>query len=192
MKQLLFALLFCVSLTAQNYTVDQPRMRVNRTAPLTLSTTWQTVDFNGTSTFNVNDFGNDPTTGKKMVSWDATAKLFRIYGDYNNTYLLQLFPTTTTTAVSVRSTLQYRIVIPNGNGAGSDLYIPYPEAGGYADINEVTILSTQMQHNPIIFGITATPAIRANGFYVQVRLSTLITLGSCTLNNCAFLIQSLK
>ena len=37
----------------------------------------QKVDFNGTSTFNVNNFGNDPVSGNPLIYWDSTNKLFK-------------------------------------------------------------------------------------------------------------------
>ncbi len=192
MKKLLtyLALIFIIPVFAQNTTVLEPRLRMNRSASLVLSTTWQTVDFNGTSTYNVNTFGKDPVSTNSLIWWDSTNKLFRFYNQYAKNYVVTFYVTTTATVLSTRATIQYRIVIPNGISVGVDLYTPFPDtqAQAYSDIGDVTILSS-MQHKAENIGIYADNLLKTNGCYIQVRLSNLVPLGTVTLNNAIILIQ---
>jgi|GEM_PF-5689843 len=185
-------LLLCVALfaKAQNYSVAEPRMRVNRTASLTLSTSWQTLAFNGTSTLNFNTYGMNPATGTQMVSYNTTSNVFRVYGEYDKNILVQLFFNTTTTAIAVGTTMQYRFIIPNGGGAGVDTYFPFPENGGYGEIASVGLATVGMNSISSPLAVYANSAVRTNGFYIQVRLSNTVTLGSSTINSAACVITS--
>lgn len=145
--------------------ITQPRLRVNRSASLSLSTNWQKIDFNGTSSRNINTFGKDPVSGNPMVMWDSNAKLFRLY-DIDQNMLCFLNMTTTTSLLTVRATLQYRCVIPNGISAGVNDYFPFPEEGGYADAMEVTILAAAMNHNVQQIPFYLQDTIRSNGFWI--------------------------
>lgn len=170
---------------------NDPRLRVNKTTDLVLTTNWQTVDFNGISTFNVNTFGKD-SNGNPMVFYDPSTKLFKFMGDSDMNLMAFFFVRTSATLITTRSNLQYRLVIPNGGGPGVDTYFPFPDAGGYCDLAEITVLVGAMVNNrtePI--PLYVTQAVRTNGFRIEVRLSNaLITLGIATLHNATFLIQS--
>jgi len=185
-------LLLCVALfaKAQNYSVAEPRMRVNRSTNLTLSTSWQTLIFNGTSTANFNTYGVNSDTGTQMISYNTTSNLFRVYGEYDKNITVQLFFTTLTTAISIGTTMQYRFVIPNGTSPGVDSYFPFPDNGGYGEIASLGLATIGMNSNSIPLPVYANAAIRTNGFYIQVRLSNTITLGSSTLNSAACVITS--
>lgn len=170
----------------------QPRLRVNKTASLAINTTWQKIVFDGTSTFNANTFGRN-AAGKQMVEWDATNQVFRFYDQIDQNYICFLQPVTTATLITTRATLQYRCVIPNGGGTGVNTYFPYPDQGGFVDAAEATILTSTMLHQLQPFPLYMNANIRANGFWIEVKLSNpLVTLGVCTLNSCSFLIQSTK
>lgn len=169
--------------------IIEPRIRLNRTAPLNVTTTWQDVDFNGTSQANTNTFGKDPVSGNNMVWYNPTTKLFRFYEPYDTNYLIRLDFETTTNLLTLRATLQYRFVVPNGTSAGVDYYFPFSDGVGYADAYEVTVLATTMAHNSLVIPTFVENRIRNNGFKLQVRLSnSLVTLGTCTLNSSAILI----
>ena len=176
-----------------NYTINDPVFRINRTATFALTTTWQTVDFNGTSTANSNDFGIDPISGNKMVYWDSTNKLIKFIGNppYKKTFSFSIYPETNTNIITTRATLQLRYVIPNGGGAGVDLIFPFVDTSTpYADIGEVTILAGGVKHTPLSLPIPVSTAIITNGVRVEMRLSNaLFTLGVCNLTNCAIQIQ---
>lgn len=174
------------------YIQAQPRLRVNKTSALTITTTWQKIIFDGTSTFNVNSFGKN-SAGKQMVEWDSTALQFKFYDQVDQNYVVFFSPVTTATLITTRAVLRYRCVIPNGGGVGVNTYFPYPDQGGYVDASEVTLLSSAMLHQLQPFPLYLNANIRANGFWIEVQLSnSLITLGVCTLNSASFLIQSTK
>jgi len=173
--------------------VIKPRIRVDRSTNLSLTTSWQKVVFDGTSLLNTNTFGEDPTEELQMIVWDDVDELFRFYDKIDQDYLVYFNATTTTDLVSVRATLRYRFVIPDGGGIGIDTYFPFEENGGFVDAGEVTVLTVAVNHNftPLLLGLNET--IRDNGCYLEVKLSNaLATLGTCTIDNCDLLIRSLK
>jgi len=184
---LLFVTIFA---KAQNYSVAEPRMRVNRSTSLLLSTSWQTLSFNGTSTNNFNTYGNDPNTSVPMISYNTTSNLFKVAGEYDKNINVQLFFNTTTTAISVGTSLQFRIVIPNGVSPGVDFYFPFPDNGGYGEIMTLGLVTANMNSTTVPLAVYANSALRTNGFYIQVRLSQAITLGTCTINSSACVITS--
>lgn len=171
----------------------QPRLRVNRSTALTLTTTWQKIDFNGTSTYNVNTFGKDES-GNQMVMWDATNKIFRLWDKVDQNYTLFVNVTTTVTAIATPANLRLRLVIPNGLGAGIPNYFPFPEEGGYIDVGSVTLLAIGMASKMAIpLPLYLESTIRANGMWIEMCISnSLLLLGTCTLNNATVLIQSTK
>jgi len=173
------------------YNEIQPRLRVNRTSTMNITTSWQKIDFNGTSTTNINTFGKDPVSGNNMVWWDSSGKLFRFYEQNDQNYDCTMFLSTTTNLITVKATLQYRCVIPNAGGAGVNKYFPFPDdATPYVDMADATLLATQVNHKAEKIPLYLESSIRANGFWIEVKLSnSLITLGTCTLNNAAVLIQ---
>lgn len=176
---------------SDNYSVPEPRIRVNKTSTQAMTTSWQTLDFDGTSTFNVNTFGSVDAAGNKMVQWDSTNKLFKFMGDYDRNFDTTLFLSTSTNLITTRASIQVRYVIPNGVSPGVDLYIPFPdESQPYVDAGEVTLLANGVRHLPLPNPLYSNATIRANGLRVQVRLSnSLITLGVCNLTSAAMLIQ---
>ncbi len=177
----------------ENYTIQEANIRMCRTASLTLNTTWQTLVFDGTCTYNENTFGIDPTSGNKMVWWDSVNSMFKFIADYDYNAIMSLYLSTTANLVTLRSSLRMRIVVPNGVSPGVPLYIPFPElgaAGAYIDAGEVTLLANGVNHQPIILPLKINSAIRTNGFYIQLQLSnSLITLGVCTLTSANIRIQ---
>jgi len=174
-----------------NYSIREPSLRVNISSSFGITTSWQTVVFNGTSALNFNYYPKDPTTGNQMIHWDGVNNKFRVYGDYNRQITLQLFAKTTTTIIATSSNLQMRIVIPNGVSPGVDFYFPFPEDGGLADIADITKLTEPLSFTITPLSIYSNSAIIANGFYIQLRLSTpLLGLGTCTLNAANVVIQS--
>lgn len=174
-----------------NYTISDPVFRINRSATLALSTSWQTIDFNGISTYNKNTFGIDTASGNKLVYWDSTNKLIKFVTDYPKNFSFTLYPETNTNLITTRATLQFRYVIPNGISTGVDLIVPFVDASTpYGDIGEVTILANGFRHSPISLPFSITPSIATKGVRVEMKLSnSLITLGACNLTSCAIQIQ---
>ncbi len=172
------------------------RMRVSRSSGLTLSTTWQKIDFNGTSTYNVNTFGTDPTTGNPLTWWDTTNKMFKFNFQQDVNVNITLYTKTTVTILTQPGNLQMRFVVPNGLGVGQDLYFPFPDNDGtgqygYIDLFPITVASTGVTLRDHLFSTYLGNGIRTNGLYIEVRLSNAFFIGSViTLNNAACLIQS--
>lgn len=180
---------------AQNYSVTPPSMRVNRSAAMSITTSWQTVIFNGTSSNNFNQFPISPTNGNPILWFDSFTNLFRFTGEYNRNLSFQLFPRTTTTVISTPATLQMRIVVPNGVSPGVDKIFPFPDVAGseYVDILDITKFTTSVNQVSVPITIYVNQAIKTNGFYVQLRLSnSLFTLGSCTMDNAALVLLTLN
>ena len=171
-----------------NNTVNQDRARFNRSIAIDLNTnaaTWKKVVFNGTSPDNYNTFGMNDATKLRMLDWDAVNEKFVIYGDYDSNFLMGFYPVTNATLITTKSVLQFRIAVPNGGGPGVTKYFPYgDDATPYVDMGEVTLLAGGVRHVPVILPVTATALIRANGFWVECRLSNaLVTLGQCTMTS---------
>lgn len=169
--------------------VNQPRIRVNRTIGVNLTNSWQDIVFNGTSTYNVNSFGIDTSSGNKMINYDSATNLFKFYNIYDTNYNLTLFLKITSTVVSTGTTIQYRFVIPNGNGAGQDVYFPFPDTDGYADLAGLALKIGAVNHTVAPLPLYLNNMIRTNGIKFQMRLDATLAIGTITLNNAAVLIQ---
>lgn len=191
MKKLI--LLFLVSFGCFAQSVADPRLRVSCTPNSNVTTAWQTINFNGSESLDINTFGIDPTSGFKMFNYDSATQLFKYYGKYDSNFFTSFQFTTTTNIITVRATLQIRFVIPNGVSAGVDLIFPFTNNGGFADLNDVTILSTAVNNVPFDFDIYTNQAIRDNGFKIQVRLSNVLAIGgTTTLNYASMRIQGIS
>lgn len=167
-----------------------PRLRVNRSATMTITTTFQRIDFSGSSALNLNSFPNLGVT--PMVSYDSVNKLFKFNHDNGRDYnYTSVFGAkTTVTILTVLSSLQYRFVIPNGVSAGVDFYFPYPDSVGYADLGVITAV-TDTALNPAVLPIYTNTAMRTNGVGIDVRISTPLALtATCTSNDINFLIYA--
>jgi len=174
-----------------NYTIADPVFRVNRSATLALTTSWQIIDFNGTSSYNRNTFGIDPVSGNRLVYWDSSNKLIKFITDYPKNFSFTLYPESSTNLITTRATLQFRYVVPNGISAGVDLVVPFVDsATPYGDLGEVTILANGFRHPQISLPFSITPSVATKGVRVEMRISnSLVTLGICSLTNCALQIQ---
>jgi len=173
-----------------NKSITSPRLRVNKTTNLTLSTTWQDIVFNGTSQVNTNTFGKDPVSGNPMVWYDSANNLFRFYEQYDQNYQVTLYLKMTTTVVSTGMSVHYRLVVPNGGGAGVDTYFPFPDTDGYADVGYVALKLGSVLHPTTPIAMYLSPSIKANGIKLQLRLSdAIIGVGNITLNHAIALIQ---
>jgi hypothetical protein len=95
--------------------------------------------------------------------------------------------------LTVKATLQIRFVIPNGTSPGVDFVFPFTNNGGYADLTDITILSTPINNTPFDFDIYTNGQIRANGFKIQVKLSNALAIGgTTTLNYASMRIQGIS
>lgn len=191
MKKFIF-ILFFISLTA---VADEPeytaRLRVNRSAAMSLSTAWQTVQFTGGSTLNGNWFPS--VGGVKMVYYDTGTDLFMFSSPNNKDrhYALQFNVSAVTNLVTTRANIQYRFIIPNGISPGIDLAFPNPDGVGFADLIEATVIANTVFSKQEQQHIYTNSALRANGLKLQLRLSqSLITLGTCVTSDINMVIFS--
>jgi hypothetical protein len=168
-----------------------PRIRVNRAASLTLSTTFQRIDFNGTDAINVNTYPTNASS-QKFVDWDSTNKKFLFRTTVDRNYIASIYLTTTNTSLLntvnlTSASLQMRFVVPNGVSAGVDYYFPDPLNRGLIDLSLVNSVSPWTQNYLDV--VYANSLIQANGLAVDIRLSNTI-LGTTTLTAAAMLVYS--
>lgn len=173
-----------------NKTIISPRLRVNKSTNLNLSTTWQDIVFDGTSPINTNTFGKDPVSGNNMVHYDSANNLFRFYEQYDINYQVTLYLKMTTTVVSTGMSVQYRLVVPNGGGAGVNTYFPFPDTDGYADVGYVALKLGSVLHPTVPIAMYLSQGVKTNGIKLQLRLSeAIVGMGTITLNHAIALIQ---
>lgn len=163
-----------------NTNVADPRIRVNKTTAMTLSTTYQTVNFNGTSTYNANTFTVLPGHTNQSVWYDPTTSLFNFMDNSDKNYVLYI--TTSITSSQLLATLnltsaslRLRLYIP----APTPVTFPGPDVGGYIDLGPVNLTGQRNDYQPIAF--FANALIRQYGFQVQLCLSNVV-LGTISLN----------
>lgn len=154
-----------------------PRLRVNRSASFPLSLSWQTIDFNGSSTFNVNTF---PLMGSTTsVGWDTTNKKFTFAQDTDRNYNVTLYYHVT--APLVPANIQFRFCIP----APTPVYFPFPDTRQYLDL--VTVYGITDHGFEYSTTIYANALVRQYGLQMQIRVgASLLTLP--TLADCAAVI----
>jgi hypothetical protein len=90
---------FSFSCFAQS--VADPRLRVSVLPNLALSTTWQTINFNGFESLDINTFGIDPISGLRIFTYNSTTQTFNYYGKYDSNFFTSFQFTTTTTLLTV-------------------------------------------------------------------------------------------
>lgn len=71
-----------------NQEVATPRLRVNKTTSMTLTTSYQDVILNGTSPFNLNSFTTIPGESNPSVWYDPATGLFRFTANTDHNYSL--------------------------------------------------------------------------------------------------------
>ena len=142
--------------------VDQPLARFNRSDDLTLSTSWQRIDYNGTSAFNSNTFA-DVTNGQR-VQWDATDKLFKFDTDET----LQKFDLILNFGFNSGfrpASIDIRFVIPVDGG--DDIHFPLPDELGYIQLTNIERRDeASADHTE---RIRTTQVLRDGGIGVEIR-----------------------
>lgn len=141
-----------------------PRLRVDRSAALTLSDSWQAVAFTGTSAENVNTFPGSPP----LVEWDAN--LFRFHATADRNYVLTFFYRVT--AGNAAATIQARLVVPNA------ITFPFPESVQRVDLCRVSAGEEWADFKEI--SVYANAALRGLGLGVEMKC----TAGAAVLNEC--------
>jgi hypothetical protein len=64
--EILIIILFSLNCFSQS--VADPRIRVSCTPNLLLTTSWQTINFNGSESLDTNTFGMDPVSGNRIFN----------------------------------------------------------------------------------------------------------------------------
>lgn len=152
------------------YMPPQPRIHREIGSGLALSTSWQRVDL---SIPLSNSF---PSLGaNKMVDWNAASKLFTFNDtttrNYSATLNISLSSTgILLTPVVIPIKVNFRFVVPNGNGAGSDYYFPFSSTDGYMDLQEISWNGKRniQKTTPI----TSDTMKRTNGVGCELKLSS--------------------
>ena len=159
---------------AEDRLQDKPYARFNRTTDLTLSTTWQRVDFNGTSSLNANTY---PNTGSgKQVDWDATDKKFVFNRDTLGLYNIFL---TYQFAGGVRpASVDMRFVIP----APTPIYFPLPDTIEHLPLVDITRLATVATKDSQI--VRSTSVVTEYGIGIELRTDVVGLLTKPDLAHC--------
>lgn len=148
-----------------------PRIRVNRTASMTLTTSWQDIDFTGTSTFNLNTYPD--MTGGKSVTWDAANKKFAFRSPEDRNYELTFYFAFAGGLRPVDIYLRFAIPAP------TPIYFPFPDTRGYINIATLErITDYGSEYNTTIY---ANAAMRQYGLKLQLKSGfTLLTQPNLT------------
>jgi hypothetical protein len=169
-----------------------PRLIVSKTTPITLSTLWQEIVYNGSeSGKTMNTFGIDPSSGKYLFDYNSTTNLFTYNEVYPHNFNLLFEFVTQSTIISTKATLQLRIAIPNGLGVGVDLNFPYENQGGYVDVYDITLFNFAVNNKPFTLPLYIGDLLKVHGFKMYVRLSAA-TLGVTTLDYTSLSIQGIS
>ncbi len=161
-----------------NRTVTAPRLRTNISASLTLSTTWQRLNFAGTSTLNVNTFTMPAGSPSPAVYWDSTNKLFKFQatGDRNYDFNFNIVASSSAVLSLLNVSLtniQLRYVVPSP----TPIYFPLPDSDQCINLMKAGLVSTDnASDNRVIY---ANSAIRQYGLGMEMRISSSF-LGTAT------------
>lgn len=173
----------------ESLSIPQPRLRASKSTPLVLTTAWQDIVFDGNSELNTNLFPKNQAN-INIVNYDAVTNLFKFYDPLAANYRTTLYPRVTASVAGQGTTLQYRLVVPNGGGVGIDSSFPYPDSDGFADMYYVGLKGGQVYRMPVDIPMYLTDKIRINGIKLQMRISEALNgNGVVTLNEIAVLIQ---
>ena len=159
-----------------------PRFRVNRTAQLTLSQAWQRIDFNGTSSFNLNSFPLVAGQSYKTVDWDAVNKLFKFNSNADRNYVLT-FNYKFAGGLRPASVL-LRFVIP----APSPVYFPFPETDKCTDL--VTLESINDYRSFFELSVYANASMRQYGLGIELKTVQNLVLSPIILTEAINLIYA--
>lgn len=161
-----------------------PRLRVNapytKSSPLTLTNSWQKINFGGSSSLNVNTFPMSNDNQNRMIYWDNTAGKFKFMTEIDRNYGFSLFIKTTSSSLLnltnlSMATIQIQFVVPGGGPNGTDYKFPFPDdedAEPGLDLNLVNAVSPYKQE--YYTNLSIDDRKRLNGMYVNMRISSAI------------------
>ncbi len=162
------------------YMPQQPKIFREIAAPVNLTTSFQRIDL---ATENANTFQNLGT--KKLVDWDSGSKLFTFNDTTTRNYIATLNLKATLTGVVLPPLLapvyvQFRFVVPDGNGPGVPYYFPFSTGDGYMDLQEMAY-NAPMRHQRLT-PITSDANKRATGVGCEARINALPLTGTVALS----------
>ena len=173
-------------------TSPDPRLIVSKTTPLTLSTAWQPIVYDGVEAGKtVNTFGKDPATNKFMFDYNPTPNLFTHNENYPQNFNFLFEFRTLCPIITTKASLQLRFNIPNGVSPGVDINFPFESNGGYADVYDISLFNIAVNNKPWQFPVYIGPALKTNGFKILVRLSNA-TVGATTIEYTSLSIQGIS
>lgn len=175
-----------ISKEKPSYSMFQASVRLNRTASLVLTTSWQKVIWNGTSSWslNGNTFPLDQAgSGKPLVNYNTSTNTFEFYNTYDVNYTCFFTCVTSSSLLTTPVTLLWRVTIPNYGGAGVDLHYPNPESTGYGTMGLATYVTPSTFEN--FFPLSVNSLVKTNGAYLEVALSNS-SLGTITMTSATF------
>ncbi len=148
---------------------------------VTLTASWQRMNM---SVENVNSF---PSMGSaKRVDWNAGSQLFTFNDPATRNYIATLNTRVAMAGITLAPLatpvyVQFRFIVPNGNGAGQDYAFPFSTTDGMMDLQEVAYNST-FRHQRLT-PITSDAMKRTNGVGCEMRLNTAPLLGTVTVTH---------
>lgn len=159
-----------------------PRFWRKAAAALTLSTTFQRLDF-GTSI--TNEFPTNPA-GQNLVAWDSGNKLIRFNGTTDRAYVFALTTEFKLTGLLVALTLpnhvRMRFVIPDGTSPGVDYYFPnHGAASGNEYVDFHPFMGNASNVHRQLEQVYADSVKRTNGLGIEVRLASSLLTGTATI-----------
>ena len=166
------------------YIEKEPRLRLNKTSAVTLTTSWQTIDFDGASTYNINTFGV-ANNNDLEVKYNSGG-LISFNNLFDKNFIFTLDCQVALSSLVTLGSVQLRFNIPNGVSSGVDINFPLPDTLGYTDIMATNLLSVMTDNYER--AIYASSPIRTNGLKVQMKISNAL-LGTAILNHIVLNIQ---
>lgn len=144
---------------------NPPRLRAsfNRAAPLTLTSTWQTVAFQKTGTFDVDSFPN----GGRFDQ--ATSRLVAAVGEtQDKQYDVEFFYRITVALLPVHD-VHIRFLIP----APTPVPFPFPDGEAFANLGSLLVSPYQDVYKQVLY---FNALVRQYGIHVQLRTASSIAL----------------
>lgn len=161
----------------------EPRLRVNKTTTTAITTSWQPIVYDGTSTYNTNSFSTLQGQTNPSLWYDSANNLFKFTPntDQNYTFTPSFSISATTILTSLNlatitiANVQFRFYIP----APTPVTFPLPDFGGYIDMGPVNLVAQNNYQKQI--PVYANALIRQYGVQAQIKLSAS-TLGTINLS----------
>ena len=164
----------------EGYLPQQPKIVREIAAPVNLTATFQRLDL---ATLTQNTF---PVVGaNKLVDWNPTSKLLTFNNTMTQNYIAAINMKASMTGIVLPPLLapvyiQFRFVVPDGNGPGVPYYFPFATGDGFMDIQEMAY-NAPMRHQRLT-PITSDASKRATGVGCEARVNALPLTGTASIS----------